>query len=193
MAEQAPLVAVLAAGLATRFGGGKLDADCAGEPLGQWAIDAVAQAGLAPGVIVTGPKPPAFVKHVAAWQLLTNPAPEAGLGASVAMACREAEARGLGVLLVLADMPLVSPHHLNQLAACRSSAATRHPDGRAGVPVHLAAGAVGKFTSLAGDSGAGRLLSQVDGLDVLAAPTGTLLDVDDAESLEVARRQLAAR
>ena len=33
-------IALLAAGGATRFGGGKLDAQCAGKPLGQWALDA---------------------------------------------------------------------------------------------------------------------------------------------------------
>ena len=41
MAER-PLVAVLAAGRGTRFGGGKLEALCAGKPLGRCALDAVA-------------------------------------------------------------------------------------------------------------------------------------------------------
>ena len=44
-----PAVAVLAAGLGTRFGGGKLEAMCAGRPLGRWAIEAVEAAGLGPG------------------------------------------------------------------------------------------------------------------------------------------------
>ena len=51
MAE--PLVAVLAAGRGTRFGGGKLEAMCAGRPLGRWILDAVVEAGLVRGVIVT--------------------------------------------------------------------------------------------------------------------------------------------
>ena len=40
----AVFVAVLAAGRASRFGGGKLDADLAGKPVGQWVLDAVCPA-----------------------------------------------------------------------------------------------------------------------------------------------------
>ena len=50
-----PRVAVLAAGSATRFGGGKLEAICAGKPLGRWVLDAAEAAGLQPGTIVAGP------------------------------------------------------------------------------------------------------------------------------------------
>ena len=51
----APLVAVLAAGSATRFGGGKLDAVLAGRRLGAWALATIERAGLPPGVIVVPP------------------------------------------------------------------------------------------------------------------------------------------
>ena len=43
MAE--PHVAVLAAGRGKRFGGGKLEATCAGKPLGRWVLDAVRKRG----------------------------------------------------------------------------------------------------------------------------------------------------
>lgn len=193
MAEVQPLVAVLAAGRATRFGGGKLDAQCAGKRLGLWALDAVADAGLEPGVIVTGPDAPQFAQAAFGWQVLTNPAPEEGLGTSVALACRAAEQQERGVLLLLADMPLVAPAHLQALMPCRSSVATRHPDGRPGVPVLLTSEDVGRFTSLSGDRGAGKLLADLEELEVLEAPAGSLLDVDDAETLGVADRLLSER
>lgn len=193
MAEDPPLVAVLAAGLASRFGGGKLDAECAGQPLGQWALDVVAEAGLPSGVIVVGPQPPAFAQDAGGWSLLINTAPEHGLGPSVSLACREAAAQSRGVLLLLADMPLVAADHLRALVSCRSSAATRYPDGRVGVPALIAARYLGKFTSLSGESGAGKLLSGLDALEVFDAPPDTLLDVDDAAMLERVRQMLAAR
>ena len=59
-----PLVAVLAAGRGTRFGGGKLEAICAGKPLGRWALDAVAEAGLEPGIVITGPAAVGFATPV---------------------------------------------------------------------------------------------------------------------------------
>ncbi len=192
-ADDLPLVAVLAAGLASRFGGGKLDADCGGKPLGQWALDATAAAGLPAGVIVVGPQSPSFAKAVAGWKLLTNPAPEQGLGVSVSLVCREAQAQSRPILLVLADMPLVSPDHLKRLCLAPASAATLYPGNRAGVPAFIAPDDVGKFTQLRGDSGAGRLLSGLDGLTLHEASTGTLLDVDDAQSLEAAKQSLAAR
>ena len=63
-----PAVAVLAAGLGTRFGGNKLEAICAGKPLGRWAIEAVEAAGLGPGIVVTGAEGVSFVTlTISAW------------------------------------------------------------------------------------------------------------------------------
>ena len=192
-ADEQPLVAVLAAGLGSRFGGGKLDADCAGRPLGRWALDAVAAAGLQPGIILVGPQPPAFAGAVPGWRMVTNPTPERGQGASVALACREAARQSRGVLLLLADMPLIDPAHLQRLASCPSTAATRYPDGHLGVPACIAAGDIRRFTGLAGDSGAGKLLYSLDGVTVFDAPPETLCDVDNTDALEAARRMLSAR
>lgn len=185
-----PLVAVLAAGRGSRFGGAKLDADCAGQRLGKWALDAVAAAGLEPGVIVVGPEAPAFASAAEGWQLITNPDPDAGQGGSVAIAARAAAGRAL--LVVLADMPLVAPQHLRRLARCDGSAATGYPDGRTGVPACIAAGAVGQLEDLSGDRGAGAVLTGLPALTVIQADPGSLLDVDDAAGLERVRAILAA-
>ena len=192
-ADPGPLVAVLAAGLARRFGGGKLDVPLLGRPLGAWALDAVAEVGLEPGVIVVGPDAPEFAKAARQWRLLVNPAPEQGQGTSVALACREAERQGRGVLLMLADMPLVSSKHLQELVASPSTAATRYPDDCLGVPASIVASDVGKFTALSGAKGAGSILSRLVHVASFDPPPGTLHDVDDAQSLEEVRRILAAR
>jgi CTP:molybdopterin cytidylyltransferase MocA len=178
-----PLVAVLAAGRATRFGGGKLEALCAGKPLARWALDAVAEAGLPPGTLVTGPDSGLMAEG---WEYLINPDPAQGLGSSLALAARRALELGVPTMLVLlADMPLLSPAYLRLVAAAPAPAATRQADGRPGVPALLDRALLQRATALTGDRGAGPLLADVRLLD---APRGTLFDVDTREDLAAAAR-----
>ena len=176
MAELA--VAVLAAGRGTRFGGGKLEAMCAGKALGRWVVDAVEDAGLGRGLIVTGPEGASFAEG---WTALVNPQPGRGLGSSLALAAQAALAREASALLVLlADMPLVTPDYLRELAAAPAPAATRQRDGRGGVPALLDRALLGIAARLTGDCGAGPLL---EGAALLDPPPGLLRDVDTAEDL----------
>ncbi len=192
-ADRPPLVAVLAAGFASRFGGGKLDADLAGKPLGQHALEIVDAAGLERGVIVVGPHAPDFASRAPGWSLVVNPSPEEGQGSSAALACRSAQSQSRGIVLMLADMPLVHPQYLRRVADSRGNAATRHEDGRLGVPVKIQLEDLGRFTDLAGDRGAGPVLAQLAALKAIEAPPGSLLDVDDAASLEAVRKAMASR
>lgn len=178
-----PAVAVLAAGRGTRFGGNKLEAPCAGKPLGRWAIEAVEAAGLGPGSIVTGP---AGVSFAEGWRALVNSTPEAGLGSSLALAARDALDRGRDKLLILlADMPLVSADYLRELSGSCAPAATRQPDGHPGVPALLDRTLLEAAATLTGDRGAGKLLA---GASLLDPPGGMLRDVDRfADLSEVAQ------
>ena len=54
-------IAVLAAGSARRFGGGKLDVDCASKPLGRWALDAARTVEGARIAAIVGPAAPHFL------------------------------------------------------------------------------------------------------------------------------------
>jgi CTP:molybdopterin cytidylyltransferase MocA len=176
MAE--PHVAVLAAGRGTRFGGSKLEAPCAGKPLGRWAIQAVEDAGLGPGTIVTGPEGVSFAEG---WTALVNPKPERGLGSSLALAAQGALERGEAALLVLlADMPLVTAAYLRELVEQPAPAASRYPGGRAGVPALLDRALIEDAIGLTGDRGAGHLLRRAKLLD---SPPVLLRDVDTPESL----------
>jgi len=173
-----PAVAVLAAGRGTRFGGGKLEAMCAGKPLGRWVFDAAEEAGLGPGLVVTGPGGASFAEG---WTTVINSTPEAGLGSSLALAAHLALASGRKSLLVLlADMPLVTPAYLRELAASPAPTATRQTDGRAGVPALLGLALLKKAAMQTGDRGAGPLLGEVKLLD---APVGMLRDVDTPQDL----------
>ena len=176
MAE--PMIAVLAAGRASRFGGGKLDAMLAGKRVGQWVLDALDAAGLVPGVIVTGPDAPAFAEKFG-WRLVTNPDPQAGLGTSLALAARQTD----GPLLVaLADMPLVPSSHFAALLQHKCTA-TAWPGGKSGVPAIFPPSLLPELRALAGDQGAGPLLTAMPDLVIVEAPDDALLDIDRPQDL----------
>ena len=193
-------IVILAAGRATRFGGGKLDREVAGKRLGRWVIDAALTLDSAPPTIVIGDPPPQFALDAAkeeSARLLANPHADRGLGTSVALAADHAARAEAGSLLVLlADMPLVSPGTLRALAAARESpAAVRHGDGRAGIPACFPASWFDRLRSLAGERGAAGLLREAGGLRLVDVPPRELCDVDrpaDLKSLEEALRARGA-
>ena len=194
IAEGGLLVAILAAGAASRFGGGKLDRECAGERVGAWAIAATKEAGLPRGIIVTPPKPPLFAQEAHGWHCVVNPDPARGIGSSASLAAEAAkEANASALLLLLADMPLVEPNFLAMLVASEAPAATRYPGGRAGVPVLLPATMFAEAAKLSGDTGLGPLLSKREGIALLDPSASMLLDIDLPEDLAEAEALLAAR
>ena len=183
MDSGAILVAVLAAGRATRFGGAKLDALCAGKPVGLWALEAVEASGLTPGICVTGPEPPRFLEAAWGWQRMVNPQPEQGLAGSLGVAAGEAQRVDAAALLVLlADMPLVTPAFIAALATRPGTAATDHR-GRPGVPALLPAALFPALLEARGDRGAAAILAGLPDLVLLAAGPDELLDVDTPADL----------
>jgi len=182
-------IALLAAGGATRFGGGKLDADCAGWPLGRWALDAalaVPHDRLA--VVVGDPVPDFALGH----ELLTNERAAQGLGTSAALAARWA-AGSEALLILLADMPLVSAATLTRLAEANGPAAVAYPGHEPGAPASFPAALFGKLEALTADSGAAHVLRDLATLTLIEAPAEELRDVDRPEDLADVAAILAAR
>lgn len=194
MAEGQILVALLAAGRAERFGGGKLDADCAGRRLGSWVLQAVANAGLSPGLAVVPRAKPAFVAEAGNWPMLVNPAPQRGLGSSLAIAARHAlDLQGPAMLVLLADMPLVAPDFLLRLAAARAPAAARYPSGVPGAPALFPRDMLAALAQLDTDRGATRLLAARGDLTLIDPCPDMLTDIDRPENLSRAENLLRAR
>lgn len=185
MPDKPPLVAVLAAGAARRFGGGKLDADLAGQRVGQWVLDAVAGAGLEPGMIVVPGNVPAFAAQ-SGWPTLTNVCASDGIGTSIALGASAALGQGRALLVLLADMPLVSADHLQALLAHPGGAATAYPDGKAGVPALVPLSLLPHLAELEGNQGAGPFLTMQRTLARVTPPDGMLLDIDRPEDLALA-------
>lgn len=184
-----PLVAILGAGSARRFGSDKLSLDCGGKPLGSWALDAALNARY-PVVWIAGETKPAFLGGQC--EILTNRRAGEGIASSVACAAQAAMARGVDALLVmLADMPLVSTGLLQRLVGAGAPSACAHPGPKPGVPALFPAGSFAALTGLNGDSGAGPVLRDLPGLTIVPAEAWELLDVDTEGNLAEAARRLA--
>jgi len=181
------VVAVLAAGLASRFGAAKQEQSCAGRPLGAWALDTALSLG-APVIVVTRAGAEGFLGvHRDRVRTVTNPAPERGMGHSVALAAAEAKGMGAGALLVtLADMPLVRRETLAALVSAASAhglAATCYPGGRRGVPACFSHRMFAALGALEGDAGARDLLRSCPDAALIARPEEELADVDTPDDL----------
>jgi CTP:molybdopterin cytidylyltransferase MocA len=182
-------IAILAAGGATRFGGGKLDADCAGKPLGRWALDAALAVPHARLAVVVGDPAPEFAEGC---ELLKNERAAEGLGTSAALAARWAEDAD-ALLIMLADMPLVSSETLRTLASAGGAAAVRYPGGKPGVPACFPAALFPALERLAGDSGAAQVLRDLANVILVETSEEELRDVDRPEDLADVAAIFAAR
>jgi molybdenum cofactor cytidylyltransferase len=186
------LIAILAAGRGRRFGADKLSADCAGQPLGSYALNAARATGL-PIIWISASHP--VPAHSIGWtppdcEIIINDEAEHGMGSSVARAAQIAQQRAASALLILlADMPLVSTALITQLLRQDAPAAYRHTKGNPGPPALFHAAIFPKLAQLSGDKGASSLLLSLPELTLLNAAKGELADVDSPEDLaEVARR-----
>jgi molybdenum cofactor cytidylyltransferase len=180
-------IALLAAGKAERFGGGKLDAELRGKPLGQHALDTAAALDQGEVLLIVGEPVPEFARESSQADLIQNPDAAEGLGTSVALAARHAEASGaMALLLLAADMPLVSEATLRRLVdACATGvpSAVVHPDGHPGIPACFPHDWFAALQILTGDQGAGKLLRHSDSVRTIAVPAVELADVDTREDL----------
>jgi len=184
---------VPAAGASRRFGGAKLLADIAGQPLLHHTLRALLDGGVPRVVLVVAPD-----HHFSSVSLLqdsrihvvTNPAPDRGMFSSIQEGLAAADA-GHAVLVIPADMPFVKAGSVaSVVAAYRSSgdAVVAASGGRRGHPVIIPAAvwpillAQPSDTSLkAGLTAAGVVLREVAVED-----PGVLRDVDEPRDLDPA-------
>jgi molybdenum cofactor cytidylyltransferase len=187
-----PLIVLLAAGRASRFGADKLAAECAGTPLASHAVAAVLATGF-PALCITAPGPrPAWLPE--SIPALPNPRAAEGLATSVALAARAAAERGAPALLLhLADMPCVAPDLLLAVAGAAPLAACRYPSGQPGVPAQFPAERFADLLTLAGDRGAASLLRDDPAATLVDCPADELIDVDTPAALARAEALLNLR
>ena len=176
---------VLAAGAATRFGGGKLLAPIAGMPVLQHVLDALASAGLADAVVVLG-RDAAEIETAITWRAerrVVNPEPERGLASSLQIGF-EAVGKSVGaILVVLGDQPLVSPQVIRSLLDApvrrgRPVVVPVYADERGHNPVLVRRPAFHLVAEAVGDRGLGPVLAAHPELVTEVLAPGTNPDVD---------------
>lgn len=178
------LVAVLGAGGARRFGGEKLSRDCAGKPLANWALEAAIATGF--DVILIARTRPVYPIPQAC-RVVLNENAEQGMATSIACAARVARAGDYdGLLVTLADMPLVTGDLLRRLISNGTTSACQYPDGRLGAPAFFPSHRFVELDKLNGDSGAGRILSRWPDVIAVACDLTSLMDVDQSADMDLA-------
>lgn len=195
-----PLFAVvLAAGAARRFGGSKQLAVLNGEPLVRRALKTAERVLGEYVVLVVGSGWQAVHEACAPLlgYLVRNDDPDGGLAGSLAAGTRAIETAADGVLLLLADQPLIDETHIeNLIRAWNRSAAqitcSRHA-GTDGPPVIFPRRYFAELQTLEGDRGAKALLQRhADNVLALHCPEAAL-DVDTVDDLQRAQHALKHR
>ncbi len=132
---------ILAAGAATRMGTAKQLLDLRGRPLLRHAAEGALAAACWPVLVVTGCRAAEVEAGLRGLpvEVVRNPRWEEGLGTSIRAGTLRAEAAGAeGLLLLLADQPLITAAHLRRLIASRQQAglplAVSEYGGTVGVP-----------------------------------------------------------
>jgi molybdenum cofactor cytidylyltransferase len=184
-----PIVGVLlAAGSASRFGGGKLLAGLPdGTPVGMAALERLA-AAVDAVVAVVRPHDDALAAAFAARGARVTECPHAaeGIGVSLAWGIRAAPLAA-GWLIALADMPWVQPAPLGRVVdALRRGATAAAPSrqGRRGHPVGFAADLYSELITLSGDEGARPVLARHCVELINTEDAGAVRDVDTRQDLE---------
>lgn len=180
-------VAILAAGRSARFGAeDKLAAPFRGKPLGLHTADALIRLDvLRRWVIVrTADHPCAPGWTSAGFEPVVNPHAADGMASSLRCAAERAlEIGAEGLMVCLADMPLVPPAHFAALvqAWAEHGGLVASQDGAlVSPPAIFSREQFGVLIGLTGDQGAKPLLQRA--YRVFCSP-GALVDVDDPETL----------
>lgn len=187
---------VLAAGLSSRMGGGKMLADFRGVPLIRAVIETVAKSSVDDVVVITGHR----AQEVAAALdgiavcCVENPDYATGLASSL-RAGVAAVGNADAVVVCLGDMPLINPQTIDRLIAAynptehRTIVAPVH-NGHFGNPVLWGREHFEKLRSLAGDKGARSLMNEMksEAVEIAVDDAGVLADADTPEALEALRK-----
>ncbi|MCA3565361.1 MAG: molybdopterin-binding/glycosyltransferase family 2 protein [Methylocystis sp.] len=183
---------VLAAGQGARMGGGKMTAKLGGKALVRYPHEAAAASLAAPILTVLG--------HDAArvgaalldldTQIVGNPDYAKGMSTSLKAGIAALPLSAAGAIVLLGDMPYVTPAIINRLIAAfaahpKAKAVVPMIGGQRGNPILIGRSLFEAVMALEGDMGARKLLDAAGGevIEVAIDDVAVLTDVDTPEAL----------
>jgi len=182
-------IIVLAAGKSSRFGAAKLVQHLHGKPLLQHALLAAQGACKGSVNLVVGHDQDIVVAASAGMsdRIVVNSDYREGIGASIAAGVRESRHGADAILIVLADQPLVTAAHLNNIidnwSGANNEIVASSYDGTHGPPILFPTSAFNTLCELTGDTGAKEILNSGDFIvRTLDFPPASI-DVDLPEDL----------
>jgi len=199
---QSVFAIVLAAGSASRYGRSKQLEDFKGMSLVRHAAELARDVCGDNTILVTGHDSAAVTGAAgnAARFLVVNDRYAEGMGGSIAVAAKAVSHAADGILLMLADQPLITASHLRALRNYWSGAddeivATSFA-GRMGPPVLFPPGSFGHLTKLTGDKGARDVLDNARFNVKVVGFEDARVDIDtptDLATLEERQRHVPRR
>jgi molybdenum cofactor cytidylyltransferase len=191
---------VLAAGRSTRMGENKLLLPVDGESLVRRAVRAALEGGLDPVLVVVGHEAARVGADLGglSCRVVPNPRHALGLNTSLDAGLAAVPADAAAALVLLADMPLVSPAMVRALVDRRREsgavAVAARYGGVVAPPVVYDRVLFGELRGGEGDGRGREVLSRRAGqVAYVDFPASALADVDRAADLEAARRAGAPR
>lgn len=192
MAVKATAAVILAAGVGSRFGGGKLAATLGGRPILVHVADAARAAGLEPIVVVVPPGGELDSLDLGAVRRVVNPNPSEGLSSSVRIGLRalEHDAEVGAAVILPGDQPFVRDEVIRRLIDLATErpttpfVAARYAADGAPNPIHARRSAWRLADELAGDRGFGPLLGANPEFVAWVDVSGANPDVDTPADLE---------
>ena len=179
-------VILLAAGQASRFGGGKLTAELAGKPLALHVGERLAAMPFGRKVLISSPATPT----IDGFESIALQPAGAPLSRSIATGIAAVSGQS-AALIVLADMPLVPAEHFERLVeAFDGGSIGTSVAGRTMVPAIFSARLFPALAALEGDRGAAALLRDVP---AIALDETLALDIDTPDDLAHAEALLQGR
>lgn len=187
---------VLAAGLASRFGGRKLLETVDGKPLVRHAAEAAVVSHADPVVVVTGSDGADVKASLNGLQvsIVNNPDYAKGLSTSLKCGLKALPDDCDGAIVLLGDMPGVDAAMIDKLIAAFDPAEGRAiclptRNGKRGNPVLWARRFFPEMLTIEGDVGARHMLDQYAEAvcEVEASDDGPLIDIDTPEALAAYR------
>ncbi|RFB05249.1 nucleotidyltransferase family protein [Parvularcula marina] len=180
-------VLILASGQSRRFGeGNKLLAPFRGQPLGAHVLAATKGFPSRYAVVPTAESPLIDLYTEAGVQIVPNPNPEEGQGASLALGISEIK-RGdaKAALIVLADMPFIIPRDLKAVCAAVGAAdvVASEREGRLMPPVLFSRAHFEALSRLRGEVGGRDYLRQHKDIRRVPLRDEAAIDIDTEESL----------